>query len=70
MAVQIVPMTKQDIPEAVECVQTAFADDPYFHWLFNSSEVSSVQKKFHIEEPCIDPERVINSTMSNATPPP
>lgn len=40
MALQIVPMTKQDIPEAVECVQTAFADDPYFHWLFDSSEVS------------------------------
>ncbi|KAE8371248.1 acyl-CoA N-acyltransferase [Aspergillus bertholletiae] len=28
----------EDIPEAVECVQTAFADDPYFHWLFDSSE--------------------------------
>ena len=40
MALQIVPMTKQDIPEAVECVQTAFAEDPYFHWLFDSSEVS------------------------------
>ncbi|KAE8354543.1 acyl-CoA N-acyltransferase [Aspergillus coremiiformis] len=37
MAVQIVPMIKQDIPEAVECVQTAFADDPYFHWAFDSS---------------------------------
>ncbi|KAK1144285.1 hypothetical protein N8T08_005698 [Aspergillus melleus] len=37
MAVEILPLTKRDIPEAVECVQTAFADDPYFQWLFDDA---------------------------------
>lgn len=40
MAIEILPLTKQDIPEAVECVQTAFADDPYFQWLFDNASVS------------------------------
>ncbi|KAA8648891.1 hypothetical protein EYZ11_006047 [Aspergillus tanneri] len=35
MAIEIVPLTEKDIPEAVECVQTAFAEDPYFLWLFD-----------------------------------
>lgn len=33
-------MTERDIPEAVECVQTAFAEDPYFQWLFDNTKVS------------------------------
>ncbi|RAL04156.1 GNAT family N-acetyltransferase [Aspergillus ibericus CBS 121593] len=35
MAIEILPLTKADIPEAVACIQKAFADDPYFHWVFN-----------------------------------
>ncbi|PWY85900.1 hypothetical protein BO70DRAFT_378624 [Aspergillus heteromorphus CBS 117.55] len=35
MAIEILPLTKADIPAAVECIQKAFADDPYFHWVFN-----------------------------------
>lgn len=35
MAIEIVPLAKSDIPGAVDCVQKAFADDPYFHWVFN-----------------------------------
>ena len=42
MAIEIVPMTERDIPEAVECVQTAFAEDPYFQWLFDNTKVSPV----------------------------
>ncbi|GAB1212272.1 hypothetical protein ATERTT37_001404 [Aspergillus terreus] len=38
MAIEIVPMTERDIPEAVECVQTAFAEDPYFQWLFDNTK--------------------------------
>lgn len=38
MAIEIVPMTERDIPEAVECVQTAFAEDPYFLWLFDNTK--------------------------------
>lgn len=35
MAIEIVPLTKADIPAAVECVQKAFSDDPFFRWAFN-----------------------------------
>lgn len=35
MPIEIVPMAEADIPGAVECVQRAFADDPYFRWAFN-----------------------------------
>jgi hypothetical protein len=42
MAIEIVPLTKADIPAAVECVQKAFADDPFFRWAFN--EPSKVWK--------------------------
>jgi hypothetical protein len=35
MAIDILPLTKPDIPEAVVCIQKAFADDPYFRWVFN-----------------------------------
>jgi hypothetical protein len=39
MSVEIVPLTKEDIPAAVECIQTAFADDPYFRWVFDLAKV-------------------------------
>jgi hypothetical protein len=35
MSIKIVPLTKGDIPGAVECIQQAFADDPYYRWVFN-----------------------------------
>lgn len=35
MSIEIVPLSRADIPDAVECVQRAFADDPYFRWAFN-----------------------------------
>ncbi|GFF57132.1 uncharacterized N-acetyltransferase C56E4.07 [Aspergillus udagawae] len=35
MAIDILPLTKADIPGAVICIQKAFADDPYFRWVFD-----------------------------------
>ncbi|KAL4795182.1 acyl-CoA N-acyltransferase [Aspergillus venezuelensis] len=35
MAIQILPLTKPDIPNAVECIQTVFADDPFFQYMFD-----------------------------------
>lgn len=35
MAIEIVPLAKSDIAGAVDCVQKAFVDDPYFLWAFN-----------------------------------
>ncbi|KAL4971017.1 GNAT family N-acetyltransferase [Aspergillus stella-maris] len=35
MEIQILPLTKPDIPNAVECIQTVFADDPFFQYMFD-----------------------------------
>lgn len=40
MAIEVVPLTGADIPGAIEVIQQAFADDPYFKWVFDSSKVS------------------------------
>lgn len=42
MAVEVVPLTEADIPGAIEVIQRAFADDPYFKWVFDSSKVRSM----------------------------
>ncbi|RAL09777.1 GNAT family N-acetyltransferase [Aspergillus homomorphus CBS 101889] len=44
MAIEIHPLTKADISEAVECVQKAFADDPYFRWIFNKRSGFNLQR--------------------------
>ncbi|KAL4804434.1 acyl-CoA N-acyltransferase [Aspergillus unguis] len=33
--VEIIPLSKQDIPQAVECIQTVFSDDPFFRFMFD-----------------------------------
>ncbi|KAL5001783.1 acyl-CoA N-acyltransferase [Aspergillus recurvatus] len=35
MDIQILPLSKPDIPQAVECIQTVFADDPFFQYMFD-----------------------------------
>ncbi|KAJ5437893.1 Acyl-CoA N-acyltransferase [Penicillium daleae] len=44
MSIEIVPLTKADIPAAVECVQKAFSDDPYFRWAFNDPSKFNIQR--------------------------
>jgi hypothetical protein len=39
MDIQILPLTKSDIPQAVECIQTVFADDPFFLYMFDQNTV-------------------------------
>ena len=35
MPVEITPMVEADIEGAIDCVQVAFADDPYNRWIFD-----------------------------------
>lgn len=35
MAIKVALMEEEDIPGAVDCIQRAFADDPYNRWVFN-----------------------------------
>jgi len=37
MGIEILPITTSDIPSVVECIQQAFADDPYYLWAFDPS---------------------------------
>ncbi|KAJ5620658.1 hypothetical protein N7510_004642 [Penicillium lagena] len=36
MAVEVVSLTEADIPGVIEVIQQAFADDPYFKWVFDA----------------------------------
>lgn len=36
--IEIHPLSKPDIPAAVECIQKAFSDDPAFRWLFDDPD--------------------------------
>ncbi|PLB54766.1 acetyltransferase, GNAT family [Aspergillus steynii IBT 23096] len=73
MAIEILPLTKQDIPAAVECVQTAFADDPYFQWLFDDASydihrnAASLAAHFHYGLNCNMPMYIAKTTL-NAAP--
>lgn len=40
MAIEVVPLTEADIPDAIEIIQSAFAEDPYFKWVFDAANVS------------------------------
>ncbi|KAJ5161496.1 Acyl-CoA N-acyltransferase [Penicillium capsulatum] len=37
MAIEVVALTEADIPGAIQVIQQAFADDPYFKWVFDAS---------------------------------
>lgn len=47
MPVQISDITTADIPGAVECIQRAFADDPYYRWVFHPTEHFSRTRNSH-----------------------
>jgi hypothetical protein len=46
MAIDVVNLTEADIPEAIEVIQRAFADDPYFKWVFNPAKVCSMVPEY------------------------
>lgn len=39
MPVEVTRMTEADIEGAIDCIQIAFAQDPYNQWIFDSSTV-------------------------------
>ncbi|PYH99325.1 acetyltransferase, GNAT family [Aspergillus ellipticus CBS 707.79] len=38
MPIEVVSLTEADIPEVIDIIQSAFAEDPYFQWVFESSQ--------------------------------
>ncbi|KAJ9239180.1 hypothetical protein DTO169E5_4470 [Paecilomyces variotii] len=53
MAIEIVPLTEEDIPGTIECIQQAFADDPYFNWVFNSSKFNKKRNIGSLKARCL-----------------
>lgn len=45
MPIKVTDLTEADIPAAIEIIQTAFAEDPYFKWVFDAENVSHSQIK-------------------------
>jgi hypothetical protein len=39
MAIEVVDLTEADIPGVIQVIQQAFADDPYFKWVFDELSV-------------------------------
>ncbi|KAN0086653.1 Acyl-CoA N-acyltransferase [Elaphomyces granulatus] len=51
---QIERLTEQDIPGAIECIQVAFEDDPYFHWAFNDlTKFNKARNKCSLTARCL-----------------
>ncbi|KAJ5627911.1 N-acetyltransferase [Penicillium lividum] len=46
MAIKVLPLTEADIPGAIQVIQRAFADDPYFKWVFDESTFNK-QRNYH-----------------------
>lgn len=44
MSIEITRMTEADIDGAVECIQKAFAEDPYNKWVFNDREKVNINQ--------------------------
>lgn len=40
MTIEVARLTEADIPAAIDIIQQAFADDPYFNWVFDKDRVS------------------------------
>ncbi|KAL4888718.1 thioesterase-like superfamily-domain-containing protein [Aspergillus ambiguus] len=53
MAVEVVPLTEADIPGAIEVIQQAFADDPYFKWVFDSSQFNKQRNYDSLAARCL-----------------
>ncbi|KAJ9602954.1 hypothetical protein H2200_012734 [Cladophialophora chaetospira] len=52
MAIEIKPITAGDIPSAVECIQQAFADDPYHLWAFDASTFNKQRNFASLKAKC------------------
>ena len=44
MPIKVTDITEQDIPGAIRCIQDAFAEDPYNHWVFNDRKSFSLRR--------------------------
>ncbi|KAI9369266.1 acyl-CoA N-acyltransferase [Aspergillus egyptiacus] len=53
MPIQVHPLTENDIPGAIEVIQLAFADDPYFKWVFDEKHFNKARNYGSLEARCL-----------------
>ncbi|KAL4934691.1 acyl-CoA N-acyltransferase [Aspergillus undulatus] len=53
MRITVRPLTKPDIPAAINIIQAAFADDPYFLWVFDKSKFNKARNYGSLEARCL-----------------
>ncbi|MCJ1352910.1 MAG: hypothetical protein MMC33_002894 [Icmadophila ericetorum] len=53
MPIVISPLVETDIPSAIECIQLAFADDPYAIWVYDRSKFSPERNSVSLRLRCI-----------------
>ncbi|KAI1941240.1 hypothetical protein LOZ66_001752 [Ophidiomyces ophidiicola] len=53
MAIEICRLTPEDIPGAIECVQRAFENDPYFCWVFDPAKFSKERNYVSLRNRCL-----------------
>ncbi|WEW61699.1 hypothetical protein PRK78_007191 [Emydomyces testavorans] len=53
MSIEVRRLTLEDIPGAVECIQRAFEDDPYFHWVFDVAKFSKERNYVSLRNRCL-----------------
>ncbi|KAL4809436.1 acyl-CoA N-acyltransferase [Aspergillus unguis] len=82
MPIEVHPLTKADIPGAIEVIQQAFAEDPYFQWVFDKKSFNKARNYGSLEARClwgisnaifeiaVDTDAASNSTDSSSEPKP
>ncbi|KAL4951677.1 acetyltransferase, GNAT family [Aspergillus filifer] len=53
MPITVRPLTKPDIPAAIDIIQRAFADDPYFQWVFDEDNFNKARNYGSLEARCL-----------------
>ncbi|KAI9041999.1 GNAT family N-acetyltransferase [Aspergillus affinis] len=53
MAIEVVPLTEADIPGAIEVIQQAFAEDPYFEWVFDAPNFNKQRNHDSLAARCL-----------------
>ncbi|KAL4766352.1 GNAT family N-acetyltransferase [Aspergillus foveolatus] len=53
MPIEVHPLTTAEIPGAIEVIQQAFADDPYFQWVFDKEKFNKIRNYGSLEARCL-----------------
>ncbi|CEN62779.1 Putative Acetyltransferase, GNAT family [Aspergillus calidoustus] len=53
MVIKVYALTEKDIPGAIEVIQVAFAEDPYFRWVFDEKNFKKTRNYGSLEARCL-----------------